>query len=58
MVLLVGAALLIRTFVALRGVNPGFDPHNVLTMEMSMTGDRFQQDRGDGAAFARWAASG
>ena len=43
MVLLVGAALLIRTFVALRGVNAGFDPHNVLTMEMSMNGDRFSK---------------
>ena len=43
MVLLVGAALLIRTFVALRGVNAGFDAHNVLTMEMSMNGDRFSK---------------
>jgi predicted permease len=43
LVLLVGAALLIRTFVALRGVNAGFDAHNVLTMEMSMNGDRFSK---------------
>ena len=43
LVLLVGSALLIRTFIALRGVNPGFNPHNVLTMEMSLTGDRFQK---------------
>lgn len=43
MVLLVGAALLIRTFVALRLVNAGFDAHNVLTMEMSMNGDRFSK---------------
>jgi predicted permease len=35
--------LLIRTFIALRGVNPGFDARNVLTMEMSLTGDRFQK---------------
>ena len=46
LVLLIGAALLIRTFIALRGVNPGFDPHNVLTMEMSLTGDRFQKTAG------------
>ncbi len=44
--LLVGAALLIRTFVALRNVNPGFDAHNVLTMEMSLTGDRYQKTAG------------
>jgi putative ABC transport system permease protein len=43
LVLLVGSALLIRTFVALRGVNPGFDAHHVLTMEMSLTGERFQK---------------
>jgi predicted permease len=43
LVLLVGAALLIRTFVALREVNAGFDPHNVLTMEMSLNGDKFSK---------------
>jgi len=42
LVLLMGAGLLIRTFLALRGVNPGFDTHNVLTMEMSLTGTRFE----------------
>jgi predicted permease len=40
-VLLIGAALLIRTFVALRDVNPGFDRHNVLLMEMSLHGSQF-----------------
>jgi len=43
LVLLVGAALLIRTFVALRTVDPGFDAHNILTMEMSLSGPRFQK---------------
>lgn len=43
LVLLVGAALLIRTFVALRNVNPGFDGRNVLTMETSLTGSHFDQ---------------
>jgi predicted permease len=38
LVLLIGAALLIRTFISLRAVSPGFDSHNVLTAEMSMTG--------------------
>jgi hypothetical protein len=46
LVLLVGSALLIRTFVALRGVDPGFNPHNVLTMDMSLTGDRYQKAAG------------
>ena len=41
LVLLVGAALLIRTFFALRSVNPGFDAHNVLTLRMSLAGSRF-----------------
>jgi putative ABC transport system permease protein len=43
LVLLVGAALFIRTFLALRSVNPGFDAHQVLTMQMSLTGARFQK---------------
>jgi predicted permease len=30
-----------RTFVALRTVNPGFDASHVLTMRMSLTGSRF-----------------
>jgi putative ABC transport system permease protein len=46
LVLLIGAALLIRSFLALRNVNPGFEAHNVLTLEMSLTGDRFQKTAG------------
>src|SRR6202453_1037398 len=46
LVLLVGSALLIRTFMALHAVDPGFDPHHVLTLEMSLTGDRFQKTTG------------
>ena len=46
LVLLIGAALLIRTFLALCNVNPGFQAHNVLTLEMSLTGDRFQKTAG------------
>ena len=45
-VLLVGAALLIRTFVALGGVNPGFNAENVLTMRMSLSGQRFAKSTG------------
>jgi putative ABC transport system permease protein len=43
LILVIGAALLIRTFLNLQGVDPGFDPHNVLTMAMSISGDRFQK---------------
>ena len=40
-VLLIGAALLLHTFVALRSVNPGFDRHNVFLTEMSLHGSPF-----------------
>lgn len=46
LILLIGSALLIRTFVALHTVDPGFNPHHVLTMYMSLTGDRFQKTAG------------
>jgi predicted permease len=46
LVLLIGAALLIRTFIALHEVGPGFDAHNVLTMEMSLNGQRYQNTAG------------
>jgi putative ABC transport system permease protein len=49
LVLLAGAGLLIRTFWALRTVDPGFDAHNVLTMEVSLAGTRFHT----GPALAR-----
>jgi putative ABC transport system permease protein len=42
LVLLIGAALLIRTFIAIRQVNPGFAAHNVLTMRLSLTGPQFE----------------
>jgi putative ABC transport system permease protein len=41
-VLVIGAGLLIRTFLNLESVNPGFAMHNVLSMAMSMSGSRFQ----------------
>jgi putative ABC transport system permease protein len=46
LVLMVGATLMIRTFLALRNVNPGFHSDHVLTLEMSLTGDRYQKTLG------------
>ncbi len=42
--LLIGASLLIRSFVRVRDVNPGFNPRNVLTLELTMTGERYKDD--------------
>jgi putative ABC transport system permease protein len=46
LILVVGAALLIRTFRNLQSVDPGFNPNNVLTMAMSVSADRFQKTAG------------
>ena len=43
LILVIGAALLIRTLLKLEAVNPGYDKRNVLTMAMSISGDRFQK---------------
>ena len=40
-VLLVGAALLIRSFLGMQSVKPGFDPSNLLTMRVTLTGPSY-----------------
>ena len=40
-VLLIGAGLLIRSFAGLQNVAPGFNPKNVLTLELMMRGRRY-----------------
>jgi predicted permease len=50
LVLLTGAALLIRSFAGLRSVDPGFNPHNVLALETSMAGGNYKST-GQVAAF-------
>ena len=44
-VLLIGAALLVRSFVALVNVNPGYDPTNVLTGRVYLSGPAATPER-------------
>ena len=41
-VLLIGAGLLIRSFASLENVAPGFNSHNVLTLELTTSGLRYK----------------
>jgi len=52
--LLIGAGLLIRTFVNVRAIDPGFDIRGVLNAQMSMRGDRYA----DPAALNRFYQDG
>jgi putative ABC transport system permease protein len=49
LVLLAGAGLLTKSFARLTGVDPGFDPSNVLTMQISLAGEKY---RGEPAQIA------
>jgi putative ABC transport system permease protein len=41
LVLLISAGLLVRSFSKLLNVRPGFDPHNVLTLRLSLPGTQY-----------------
>jgi predicted permease len=42
-VLLAGSGLLLRSFVRLMAVEPGFDPRSVLTFEVDLSGERYEE---------------
>ncbi|MDE3179808.1 MAG: ABC transporter permease, partial [Acidobacteriota bacterium] len=43
LVLLVGGVLMIKSFARLLDVNPGFDPHNVLTLQTSLSPSEYSK---------------
>jgi predicted permease len=49
--LMVGAGLLVRSFVRLQQVPPGFDPDGVLTFELTMSGRRYNDAQAVLAAY-------
>ena len=52
LMLLIGAGLMIRTFAAIEAVDPGFNPHNVISMIVSVAGSK-EQDGGRRELFYR-----
>jgi putative ABC transport system permease protein len=52
LMLLIGAGLMIRTFAALEAVDPGFNPRNVISMIVSVSGSK-EEDPGRRELFYR-----
>ena len=52
-VLLIGAGLLLKSLAYLQRVDPGFDPRNILTMQVSLPAVRYQDPRSRIAFFDR-----
>jgi predicted permease len=51
MILLIAASLLMRSFLALERVDPGFDPHNVLTMQVTLPNAKYSTNPQKNAFF-------
>ena len=49
--LLIGAGLLIRSFLRAKDVPPGFNPRNVLTLELTMSGPKYKDKQAVWAAY-------
>src|SRR6185437_573655 len=45
LMLLIGAGLLIRSFVRIQNVSPGFTTDRVLSMQVVVTGPRYREDK-------------
>ena len=53
LVLLIGAGLMVRTLFELSGIRPGFDPNGVLTLSLSIPGNKFSSAAGQIAFYER-----
>jgi predicted permease len=42
--LLIGAGLMIKSFMRLQRVDPGFDPDNILALQVSLPGSKYKED--------------
>ena len=44
LMLLIGAGLMIKSFMRLQRVDPGFDPDNILALQISLPGSKYKED--------------
>jgi putative ABC transport system permease protein len=52
-VLLSGSGLLVRSFLRLTAVNPGFDPHGLMTARISLPSAKYAKPEAQSAFFSR-----